>query len=96
MAERKATELNSATVEAYELLVKNPNAYGLPFRSITVCFEPSAVVTAKHVLARHYIENETPLLPKLMCYIIMDKVFGQCTGKDDQGYLGYHLKYIPR
>ena len=89
-------QLNESTVEAYQRLVCNPSVYNLQFRSITECFIKTEEVTAKHILAGQYIKNETPLLPKLLCYIIMDNIFGQCDGKDQDGHLGYHLKYIPR
>lgn len=88
--------LNQETVEAYAQLVTDPAAYNLPFRSIKECFEKSDTVTAKHLLAGDYIRNEAKLLPKIMCYIIMDNIFGQCDGKDADGYLGYHLKFVPR
>jgi hypothetical protein len=92
----KNIDLNESTIEAYERLVCNPSVYQLKFRSIKECFVESNEVTAKHILAGEYIRNETPLLPKLICYIIMDNIFGQCDGKDANGNLGYHLKYVPR
>jgi hypothetical protein len=87
-------ELNQQSVDAHLKLLSDPKAYGLPFRPIEECFEKSETVTAKHILAKEFIENEVPSLHKLFCYIVMDKVFGLCDGKDEKGSLGYHLKFI--
>ena len=87
-------DLTPETVKAYETLLTKPKENGLKFRPINECFEKSETVTAKHILAKQYINEVNKPLPKFFVYIIMDKLFGQCDGKDKNGYGGYHLKFI--
>lgn len=89
-------ELNPQSVDAHVKLLSDPKSYSLPFRPIKECFVKSETVTAKHILAKQFIENEVPALQKIFCYIVMDKVFGLCDGKDEKGNLGYHLKFIEK
>lgn len=86
-------ELNPQTVDAYKTLITNPKENNLPFDSITDCFDKSKDVTAKHILAKQYIDYIDKPLPKVILYIIMDQIFGQCNGKDANGDLGYYLKF---
>ncbi len=86
-------ELSPRSVDAYTKLLTNPAEYKLPFQPIGKCFVKSDKVTAKHILAKAYMEHVGPNLPKLMCYIVMDAVFGICNGKDEQGRLGYYLEF---
>ena len=92
----KTIELNSQSVAAYKEALLNPAAHGLPIRPIKDCFEKSETVTAKHILAQQYMDECNGNLPKIFCYIVMDDVFGLCDGKDADGLLGYHLKFIPK
>jgi hypothetical protein len=87
--------LNVETIDAYQELLTNPAKNKLHFKPIKECFEKSEIVTAKHTLAEQFIEYVEKPLPKLILYIIMDQVFGLCDGKDEDGNLGYHLKFKP-
>lgn len=87
------TTLNPETIDAYKTLITKPKENGLPFDAITECFDKSETVTAKHILAKQYIDYIGKPLPKVILYIIMDDLFGQCTGKDKNGDLGYKLKF---
>jgi hypothetical protein len=86
-------EVNQESVRAHQTLLMEPAKYNLKFRAIQDCFEKSDTVTAKHILAKQYMEKEAKMLTKIMCYIVMDNVFGQCNGKDSNGNLGYYLTF---
>ena len=85
--------LNPQTIDAYKELLLNPSKYNLDFRPITDCFVKSDNVTAKHILAKKFTDYLNKPLPKVILYIVMNQVFGQCDGKDTDGYLGYHLQF---
>ncbi|KKN15085.1 hypothetical protein LCGC14_0989600 [marine sediment metagenome] len=85
--------LNPETIGAYKELLLNPSKHKLDFKPITECFEKSDDVTAKHILAKEFIDYLNKPLPKVILYIVMNQVFGQCDGKDSSGNLGYHLKF---
>lgn len=84
--------LDPQTIAAYEEIITNPKQHGFDFVSISDFFEKSESVTAKHILAEAYMKYINKPLPKVILYIIMDRIFGQCTGKDEKGFAGYHLK----
>lgn len=83
--------LTPQTIAVYQELITNPVKYGFEFTPITDFFEKSDIITAKHVLAESYILHVRERLPKLILYIIMDNIYGQCNGKDAKGNLGYYL-----
>ena len=85
--------LTPEVIDAYKELLLHPKENGLDFDSITDCFEKSGIVTAKHILSESYIKYIGRPIHKLVMYIIMDQVFGNCDGKDEKGDLGYHLKF---
>lgn len=89
-------ELNTESVAAYKEALTNPSKHGLPIRATQDCFIKSETVTAKHILAKQYMDECNGNLPKIFCYIVMDQVFGQCNGKDKDGLLGYHLKFVEK
>jgi hypothetical protein len=82
-------ELVAATKEA----ITNPSKYKLPNRPLTECFTESETVTANHILAKDFIENEYPNLSKVLLYIIMEELYGPARVKDAHGDLGYNLTY---
>lgn len=86
--------LNKETIAAYKELLTHPKENRLTFDSIEDCFLKVETVTAKHVLAKYYMLYLNRDIPKVIIYIIMDEVFGQCDGKDEGGNLGYHLRFI--
>jgi hypothetical protein len=84
--------LNQETVAAYKTLITEPAKHGLiDIIPVTEFFEKSEKVTAKHILAKAYMDHVARDLPKVILYIIMDEIFGICDGKDEDGLLGYHL-----
>lgn len=88
--------INTESINAFQTLVTDPKKYNLKFRPITDCFEKAEQVTAKHILAKQYMVYMTYMgadMPKLVCYIVMDNIFGLCDGTDTEGLLGYHLKF---
>ncbi|QIK58778.1 hypothetical protein G7050_02545 [Dysgonomonas sp. HDW5A] len=85
--------LTPETVSAYKELITNPQNHGLELTSITDFFIKSDKVTAKHILARAYIDHIQKPLPKVILYIIMDEIYGQCSEKADDGNLGYRLTF---
>lgn len=83
-------------VEAYKIAITKPKENGLPFEPIQDLFEKSETVTAKHILAKQYAEyiaKPIPIIPKLILYIIMNELFGPYTATDENGNLGYYLKF---
>ncbi len=85
-------QLNEQTIAAYKTLITEPAKHGLTITPLEEFFVKSDVVTAKHILAKNYMDHVAPRdLPKVILYIIMDQVFGICDGKDAEGLLGYHL-----
>lgn len=85
--------LNEQTVLVYQELLTNPGGHGLSFKPITECFSKSDTCVAKHELFNSYNEYLGGRLPKVIGYIIMDNVFGVCSGKDESGNLGYYLQF---
>lgn len=84
--------ITPAVIEMFQKSLTDPKGNNLPFDSMAECFEKSETVTAKHTLAEQYQKRINRQIPKLILYIVMDNVFGQCDGKDSSGCLGYHLK----
>lgn len=85
-------QLTPELIDAYKQLITDPKKHGLnDITPVTEFFDKSEVVTAKHELAKAYMDHVARPLPKLVLYIIMDDLFGQCDGKDVKGLLGYHL-----
>jgi hypothetical protein len=85
--------LNTETIDAYTELTTNPATHGLTITAIQDFFEETTEVTAKHTLAAAYMAHVAPReLPKVICYIIMDKKFARLIGQDKQGLLGFKLK----
>ena len=58
------------------------------------CFESSETVTAKHILWEDFVSATGCQIPKVFGYIVMDKLWGLCTGKDEKGFAGYHRKFV--
>lgn len=85
-------EINTGTIAAYKELITKPAAHGFDFKPLSECLVKSETVTAKHILFQNYIDLIKKPLPKIFFYIILEEIFGQPTGKDDRGDLGYHLK----
>jgi len=85
--------LTPDAVNAFQSLLTEPKQHALPFESITDLFVKSDICTAKHILAKQYMEYLQRHVPKVILYIIMDNVFGQCNGKDAEGSLGYYLEF---
>jgi len=85
--------LNEQSVNAFTELLTNPEKNNMPFKAIKDCFVKSDKVTALHTLAAAYMEHVGPNLPKFMCYIVMDNVFGHVNGKDENGNAGYYLEF---
>jgi hypothetical protein len=96
--------LTPEVIDLYKDFLVNPGKHNLSYRPITECFEKSSTVTAKHILAKQYMDYLNRPLPKVVLYIIMDQVFGQCDGLDPvtkfgdhpnaPGCLGYHLRFV--
>ncbi len=86
-------QLTPEVIDAYKTLITDPKKHDMDFDAITECFEKSETVTAKHELADAYINHINKPLPKLILYIIMDDIFGQCNGRDKKGNAGYFLKF---
>ncbi len=87
-------QLTPEVVAMYKDFLVNPAKHKLDYKPISECFEKSETVTAKHILWHEYIAYLQRPLHKVIGYIIMDEVFGQCDGKDEKGSLGYHLKFV--
>ena len=83
--------LNPETVNAYKTIMLDPGKYGFKFKGIKEVFIKSKKCTANHILFKQYIEYINKPLPKVLFYIIMMEVFGQCNGKDNSD-LGYFLE----
>lgn len=88
-------ELTPAAIDAYKKLLTSPAEYGFfDYKPIREFFQESEEVTAKHTLAEAYIKHINRPLPKVVLYIIMDEIYGQCVHKDKNGNLGYKLKQL--
>lgn len=87
-------ELTPALISAYRDIIFNPSKHGLEFKPMKDCFEKSDEVTAKHILHFKFMIYINKPLPKVIFYILMDELFGFGDGKDENGYLGYHLKIV--
>lgn len=66
---------------------------GKSFKPFDQLFKPSEKVTAKHELYEQFVTHTNCLIPKIFIYIVMDELFGQCNGKDEDGNLGYYLHF---
>lgn len=92
--------LSPEAVNAYKTLLTNPKKNGLPIDPLSDIIVKAETVTAQHILFKDfisYLHSKLPNadLPKVIFYIILQEVFGPCTGKDEQGALGYHLRVNP-
>lgn len=86
--------LTPETVKMYKDILTEPEKNKLPYKPITDCFKKSETVTAQHVLFNEYIAYiENRPLPKVIFYIIMQEIFGNCNGKDESGCAGWFLKF---
>ena len=85
-------QLTPETISAYKALITSPKDNGFEFTSITEYFEKSETVTAKHILAESYVNHINKPLPKVVLYIIMNEIYGQCIGRDENKIMGYYLK----
>lgn len=85
--------LTPEVVSAYKELITNPKKHGLELTAITDFFIENDKVTAKHILAKAYADHIQKPLPKVIIYIIMDEIYGQCSEKADDGNLGYKLTF---
>lgn len=85
--------LTPEAVSAYKELITEPNKHSLELTAITDFFIESDKVTAKHILAKAYTDHIQKPLPKVILYIIMDEIYGQCFEKGDDGNLGYRLTF---
>lgn len=79
---------------AKEILESGFDGRVLPFKD---CFEKSETVLAKHLLFEQYRDAARCPIPKVFVYIVMDEIFGPCTGYDDVSTpgrrdAGYYLK----
>ena len=95
MDENTPVPLNQQTIDlAFDILAngKMHDRNGLLVLPLEQCFEKSDTVVAKHILWGEFKERTGCHIPKIFGYIVMDKVFGQCDGKDYKGDLGYYLK----
>lgn len=86
--------INEETIAAYRTILQNPSQYHADFNFTPIkdFFIPSETLTAQHILAQEYISHINLCLPKLILYIIMNELFGNPNGKDEDGNLGYYLK----
>lgn len=89
--------LSQEAVSAYKELLSNPQNNNLPIKPITEVIVKSETVTAQHNLFNDfalYLKSNLPNadLPKVIFYILLQEIFGNCTGKDETGAAGYHLK----
>lgn len=88
-------ELNEQSVAAYEKLMTDPSTHGLPFRPLSGCFMESETVRPAHLLFEDYTQ-EVPACPKVIFYIIMDKLYPQTKGKAPTGEYGYRLEFLKK
>jgi len=89
--------LSKEAVDAYKVLLTNPKNNNLPIEPITDVIVKSDTVIAQHILFKDflsYLHSKLPNadLPKVIFYILLEEIFGPCTGKDETGCAGYHLK----
>jgi hypothetical protein len=92
--------LSKEAVDAYKELLSNPKKNNLPIEPITDVLVKSDTVIAQHNLFKQYLSylnSKLPNadLPKVIFYILLEEIFGPCTGKDETGCAGYHLKLNP-
>lgn len=85
-------QLTPELIDRYQSWLTDPKAHNLPFEALHECFEVADTVTAKHILAEQYIKRINRKIPKIIIYVIMDREFGECDGKDENGFLGYDLR----
>ena len=87
-------ELTPQAIGAYKELLSNPSKHGFSFKPLKDYFEESETVTAKHILFDQLLLSIRVPLPKVVFYILMDEMYGGTIGKDESGYVGYHLKFV--
>jgi hypothetical protein len=89
--------LSKEAVEAYKTLITDPKAHGLDFKPLEQCFEKSDTCRAQHLLFEDYVAYINKPLPKVIFYIIIQQIYGNCTGIDTAANNsgGYFLKLNP-
>lgn len=55
-------------------------------------FEPNDTVTAQHTLYDQFVEQYGRVVTKFEMYICFGTGWGNCTGKDEKGSAGYHMR----
>ncbi len=71
------------------------------YRPIADCFERSDAIRAKHLLWADLQQERTDIAEsgqyKMAFYMWLDRnELGAAVGKDEEGNLGYGLKFIPK
>ena len=72
------------------------------FRPVELCFKKSDEIRARHLLWNDFIIERTDLkegmgVHKVAFYLWLDEnIYSTEHGKDEEGNLGYGLKYIPK
>lgn len=86
--------LTPETVDAYTQLISEPEKHGLDFLPLKDCIKQSDKVTALHILFKNYIDLIKRDVPKVIFYIIIQNIYGNPSGVDENGNAGYNLKII--
>lgn len=65
-------------------------------KALNIYFEASETVTAQHVLYNEFIALYPNMCSKFQMYTLFLQGWGNPTGKDTDGNLGYHKKLKPK
>lgn len=86
--------LTPELIAAYKQILTSPEKYNFDWKPLGELFIKSKTVTASDELYnqfKQYIGVERHV-PKVIFYIIMIDIFGNCNSKDQKGKLGYYLE----
>lgn len=64
----------------------------LVIQALEKYFEPSETVTAQHELYNQFDKKFGAVVNKYYMYLLFSEGWGNPTGKDSNGNLGYHMK----
>lgn len=86
--------LSPEAIAAFSKILHHPKDYDMSFRPFPEMWEPAETARANHLLFEDF-QAEVPNCPKLVFYIIMNEIHGLPCDKDEEGRLGYKIRYKP-
>lgn len=86
--------LGPSQIEAFVAILTKPSEHNFAMKDFADYWTLSEKVTATHILAQQYMALNSNI-PKIVVYILFERLMGTAHEVDENGYLGYKLEFIP-